>query len=180
MKNSNDTIGKRARELPACSAVPQATALPRAPRIEPAKFRLAAQCLNQLRYRVPRVSNPRTSGLQRSALTNCATACPAYRTRELPACSAVPQPTALPRALCTCNYTIINKNISIKFSQEPVDILLATVSILLFLHTFYVFDIFLTLYLKDWCIHIAYSFVRTSPLRRPFVAETCRRVKVYV
>jgi hypothetical protein len=32
MKNTNDTIGNRNRDLPACSAVPQPTALPRAPR----------------------------------------------------------------------------------------------------------------------------------------------------
>jgi hypothetical protein len=32
-KNSNDTIGNRTRDLPACSAVPHATALPRAPPI---------------------------------------------------------------------------------------------------------------------------------------------------
>ena len=31
MKNSNDTIGNRTRDLTACSAVPQPTALPRAP-----------------------------------------------------------------------------------------------------------------------------------------------------
>ena len=31
MKNSNDTIGNRTRDLPTCSAVPQQTALPRAP-----------------------------------------------------------------------------------------------------------------------------------------------------
>ena len=30
-KKSNDTIGNRTRDLPACSAVPQPTALPRAP-----------------------------------------------------------------------------------------------------------------------------------------------------
>jgi len=30
MKNSNDTIGNRTRDLPTCSAVPQTTALPRA------------------------------------------------------------------------------------------------------------------------------------------------------
>ena len=30
MKNSNDTIGNRTRDLPTCSAVPQPTALPRA------------------------------------------------------------------------------------------------------------------------------------------------------
>jgi len=33
MKNSNDTTGNRAREPPACSAVPQPTAPPRAPQI---------------------------------------------------------------------------------------------------------------------------------------------------
>jgi hypothetical protein len=31
MKNSNDTIGNRTGNLPACSAVPRQTALPRAP-----------------------------------------------------------------------------------------------------------------------------------------------------
>jgi len=31
MKNSNDTIGNQTRDLPACNAVPQPTALPRAP-----------------------------------------------------------------------------------------------------------------------------------------------------
>jgi hypothetical protein len=31
MKKSNDTIGNRTRNLPACSAVPQPTAPPRAP-----------------------------------------------------------------------------------------------------------------------------------------------------
>jgi len=31
MKNSNDTIGDRTRDLPACSAVPEPTAEPRAP-----------------------------------------------------------------------------------------------------------------------------------------------------
>ena len=31
MKNSNDTIGDRTRDIPACSAVPQPTAPPRAP-----------------------------------------------------------------------------------------------------------------------------------------------------
>jgi hypothetical protein len=31
MKNLSDTIGNRTRDLPACSAVPQPTALPRAP-----------------------------------------------------------------------------------------------------------------------------------------------------
>ena len=31
MKNSDDTIGNRTSDLPTCSAVPQPTALPRAP-----------------------------------------------------------------------------------------------------------------------------------------------------
>ena len=34
MKNSNDTIGNRTRDLPACSAVPQPTAPPRAPAVK--------------------------------------------------------------------------------------------------------------------------------------------------
>ena len=34
MKNCNDTNGNRARDLPACSAVPQPTAPPRAPLFE--------------------------------------------------------------------------------------------------------------------------------------------------
>ena len=33
MKKSNDTIGNRTRDLPACSAVPQPTTLPRAPKV---------------------------------------------------------------------------------------------------------------------------------------------------
>jgi len=33
MKNSNEIIGNRTRDLPACSAVPQPTAPPRAPTI---------------------------------------------------------------------------------------------------------------------------------------------------
>ena len=33
MKNSNDAIGNRTRDLPACRAVPQPTAPPRAPNL---------------------------------------------------------------------------------------------------------------------------------------------------
>ena len=33
MKNSNDSIGNRTHDLPACNAVPQPTAPPRAPRV---------------------------------------------------------------------------------------------------------------------------------------------------
>jgi hypothetical protein len=38
MKNSSDTIGKRTRDLPACSLVPSTTAPPRAPGILKATF----------------------------------------------------------------------------------------------------------------------------------------------
>ena len=34
MKNFHDTIGNRTRDLPTCSAVPQPTALPRAPHLD--------------------------------------------------------------------------------------------------------------------------------------------------
>ena len=34
MENCNDTMGNRTRDLPACSAVPQPTALRRAPEID--------------------------------------------------------------------------------------------------------------------------------------------------
>jgi hypothetical protein len=40
MKNANDTIGNRARDLPACRAVPQQTAPPRAPIISVASFHI--------------------------------------------------------------------------------------------------------------------------------------------
>ena len=39
MKNSNDTIGNRTHDLPACSAVPQPTAPPRAPKINQSHYR---------------------------------------------------------------------------------------------------------------------------------------------
>jgi hypothetical protein len=47
MKKSNDTIGNRTRDLPACSAVPQPNALPRAPSVTSIKTNLpspAAKC----------------------------------------------------------------------------------------------------------------------------------------
>ena len=43
MKNSNDTIGNRTRDLPACSAVPQPTATPRAPGAESGKNKKSIQ-----------------------------------------------------------------------------------------------------------------------------------------
>jgi len=41
-KKSNDTIGNRTRDLPACSAVPQPTASPRAPSYENMQFLIQA------------------------------------------------------------------------------------------------------------------------------------------
>jgi len=40
MKNSNDSIGNRTRDLPACSVVPQPTVPPRAPMFYPTMFNL--------------------------------------------------------------------------------------------------------------------------------------------
>ena len=45
MKNSNDTIGNRTRDLPACSAVPQPTAPPRAPEISKMTFKKSFQSM---------------------------------------------------------------------------------------------------------------------------------------
>jgi hypothetical protein len=42
MKNSNDTVGNRARDLPVCNALPQPTAPPR----DPQKERLKKKCGN--------------------------------------------------------------------------------------------------------------------------------------
>jgi hypothetical protein len=65
MKNSSDTIGNRTRYLPACSAVPQPTAPPRAPSTS-----CTTAChLNQLRHRVP-------------PSTNCASAYPLNQLRH--------------------------------------------------------------------------------------------------
>ena len=47
MKNSNDTIGIRTRDLPACSAVPQPTAPPRTPRL------LVVECNLSVRLKKP-------------------------------------------------------------------------------------------------------------------------------
>jgi hypothetical protein len=43
MKNSNDTIGNRTRDLPACSAVPQTTAPPRALRVKGLEIKIMDQ-----------------------------------------------------------------------------------------------------------------------------------------
>jgi len=45
MKNSNDNIGNRTRNLPVCSAVPQPTASPRAPVIAIKELFLSLHCL---------------------------------------------------------------------------------------------------------------------------------------
>ena len=45
MKNSNDTIGNRTRNLPACSAVPQPTAPPLAPIMFGEKYKLFSTTL---------------------------------------------------------------------------------------------------------------------------------------
>jgi hypothetical protein len=44
MKNSNDTIGNQTRDLPACSAAPQLTVPPRAPRTENEGQKLYMDC----------------------------------------------------------------------------------------------------------------------------------------
>jgi len=44
MKNSNDTIGNRTRDLPTCSAVPQPTALPCAPTMHSNQANLQWRC----------------------------------------------------------------------------------------------------------------------------------------
>ena len=41
MKNSSDTIGNRTRDLPTCSAVPQPTALQRAPKTNLIQIKLS-------------------------------------------------------------------------------------------------------------------------------------------
>ena len=43
MKNSNDTIGNRTRDFPTCRAVPQPTALPRAPTRKIVKTKILAR-----------------------------------------------------------------------------------------------------------------------------------------
>jgi hypothetical protein len=43
MKNSNDTVGNRTRELPACIAVPQPTAPPRASKVNDKKVQIKAE-----------------------------------------------------------------------------------------------------------------------------------------
>jgi hypothetical protein len=53
MKNSDDTIGNRTRDLPACSAVPQPTEPPRAP------FHISTSQLNFGTVHVPIIAQMR-------------------------------------------------------------------------------------------------------------------------
>ena len=70
MKNSSDTIGNRTRDLPACSAVPQPTAPPRAPSDEHNRNKFCtvqlpitvAICLHSITlYAIPCPSNTHTT-----------------------------------------------------------------------------------------------------------------------
>jgi len=52
MQNSNDKIGKGTRHLPACSAVPQTTAPPRAPIVHTLSsniLRINQRCIVEIR-----------------------------------------------------------------------------------------------------------------------------------
>ena len=60
MKNCNDTIGNRTRDLPACSAVPQPTAPPRAPKTSPQfseikKVDVQTEAYNSISYTTSKV-----------------------------------------------------------------------------------------------------------------------------
>ena len=50
MKNSNENIGNRTRDLPACNAVPQPTASPRDPNETQRKYKLEGLCMFSGRY----------------------------------------------------------------------------------------------------------------------------------
>ena len=64
MKNSNDTIGNRTRDLPACSAMPQLTALPRRGKVPYCVFISVVQQPNSgLGRLIVEVSRSRTSSL---------------------------------------------------------------------------------------------------------------------
>ena len=58
MKNSKDKIGNRTRDLPACSAVPEPTALPRAPNLNSTVSRVSG-----CRLRVDKVQFPLETGI---------------------------------------------------------------------------------------------------------------------
>ena len=60
MKNSNDTIGNRTRDLPACSAVPQPTAPPRSPVKQFAYPILMTSLKDRLSTRCSTLENPLT------------------------------------------------------------------------------------------------------------------------
>ena len=50
MKNSSDTMGNRTRDLPTCSAVPQQTALLRAPNLYCTNVKCTVECDSVCRY----------------------------------------------------------------------------------------------------------------------------------
>jgi hypothetical protein len=55
-KKSNDLIGNRTRDLPACSIVPQPTTLPRAPFVNtfiPSDWLIARDLITELRLPIP-------------------------------------------------------------------------------------------------------------------------------
>jgi len=73
--------------------------------MEPATFRLVAQCINQLPYRVPRMN----AAGRIISMKNCNDTI-GNQTRDLPGCSAEPQTTALPRAPVNAARRISMKN----------------------------------------------------------------------
>ena len=106
MKNSNDTIGNRTRDLPTCSAVPQPTAPPRAPcngstdvKSIGCKMEASVHTEWNINY-LPRIRN-RIISMKNSSDTI------GNRAPDLPAFSAMPQPTAPP---CAPNNLYLLKN----------------------------------------------------------------------
>jgi hypothetical protein len=64
MKNYNDTIGSRARDLSVCSAVPQPTAPPRAP-VFTQSMRYSYKILKKFGFPRQSFENPQTSNFMK-------------------------------------------------------------------------------------------------------------------